>query len=127
MPSLTDPATHEPFYARTAHNDEIQGAAMADFAYNVLGVTTAAVPHAFVRAVTRRVRRAVTRPGRHPTTGTPLFDGPDSVREVLSTRSPHSAHGPQTLLVSHGPQLTRQSGLIPLSRTLPEQGNPQSQ
>lgn len=31
-PSLTDPATHQPFYARTAHNDKIQGAAMAQFA-----------------------------------------------------------------------------------------------
>jgi branched-chain amino acid transport system substrate-binding protein len=30
-PSLTAPDTHEPFYARTAHNDEVQGAAMATF------------------------------------------------------------------------------------------------
>ncbi len=30
-PSLTAPATHQPFYARTAHNDEVQGAAMAQF------------------------------------------------------------------------------------------------
>ncbi len=41
-PSLTDPATHEAFYARTAHNDKIQGAAMAQFAHDVLAVTSAA-------------------------------------------------------------------------------------
>ena len=41
-PSLTNPDTHEPFYARTAHNDSIQGAAMAQFVSEVLGVTTAA-------------------------------------------------------------------------------------
>ncbi len=41
-PSLTAEDTHEPFYARTAHNDEIQGAAMAQFACEVLGVTSAA-------------------------------------------------------------------------------------
>ena len=41
-PSLTDPATHQPFYARTAHNDKVQGAAMADFACTVLKVKSAA-------------------------------------------------------------------------------------
>jgi len=41
-PSLTDPKTHQPFYARTAHNDKIQGAAMADFACTVLKVKSAA-------------------------------------------------------------------------------------
>jgi branched-chain amino acid transport system substrate-binding protein len=44
-PSLTDPATHEPFYARTAHNDKIQGAAMAQYACEELQVTTAATVH----------------------------------------------------------------------------------
>ena len=41
-PSLTAPETHEPFYARTAHNDSIQGLAMATFVCEVLGLTTAA-------------------------------------------------------------------------------------
>ncbi len=44
-PSLTDPATHEAFYARTAHNDKIQGAAMADFACTVLEAKSAATVH----------------------------------------------------------------------------------
>ena len=41
-PSLTAPDTHEPFYARTAHNDEIQGAAMAQFVCEELQLSTAA-------------------------------------------------------------------------------------
>ncbi|MBA2557727.1 MAG: branched-chain amino acid ABC transporter substrate-binding protein [Chloroflexi bacterium] len=44
-PSLTDPATHEPFYLRTAHNDKVQGEAMARFACEELSVTTAATIH----------------------------------------------------------------------------------
>ena len=44
-PSLTAPETHQPFYMRTAHNDEIQGAAMADFASSELGAETAATIH----------------------------------------------------------------------------------
>lgn len=44
-PSLTAEDTHEPFYARTAHNDKVQGAAMATFACDVLEVTKAATVH----------------------------------------------------------------------------------
>lgn len=44
-PSLTDPATHEPFYLRTAHNDKIQGAAMAQYVGEELGHATAATIH----------------------------------------------------------------------------------
>lgn len=45
-PSLTDPEqAWNPGYLRTAHNDEVQGQAMAEFALNELGVTTAAAIH----------------------------------------------------------------------------------
>lgn len=45
-PALTDPAqAWKPGYLRTAHNDLIQGAAMADYAYDVLGVRRAAAIH----------------------------------------------------------------------------------
>jgi branched-chain amino acid transport system substrate-binding protein len=44
-PSLTDPATHERFYLRTAHNDTVQGAAMAQFVCEELGHTVAATLH----------------------------------------------------------------------------------
>jgi branched-chain amino acid transport system substrate-binding protein len=44
-PALTDPATHQPFYLRTAHNDKLQGAAVANFSFNDLEVQTAATIH----------------------------------------------------------------------------------
>lgn len=45
-PSLTDPEqAWNPGYLRTAHNDQVQGQAMAEFALNELGVTTAAAIH----------------------------------------------------------------------------------
>lgn len=44
-PVLTDEATHEAGYLRTAHNDKVQGRAMAEYAYNELGVRTAAAIH----------------------------------------------------------------------------------
>jgi branched-chain amino acid transport system substrate-binding protein len=44
-PDLTDPATHVAGYLRTAHNDKVQGAVAAEFAYNSLGVKKAATIH----------------------------------------------------------------------------------
>ena len=44
-PSLTAEGTHQAFYARTAHNDQVQGEAMARFARDVLQVDTAASVH----------------------------------------------------------------------------------
>ncbi len=45
-PALTDPdQAWKPGYFRTAHNDLIQGAAMATFAYEQLGLTKAAAIH----------------------------------------------------------------------------------
>jgi branched-chain amino acid transport system substrate-binding protein len=44
-PDLTDPATHVAGYLRTAHNDLVQGAVAAEFAYNSLGVRSAATIH----------------------------------------------------------------------------------
>lgn len=36
-PSLTDPATHQPGFLRVIYNDKIQGQAVAEFAFSVLG------------------------------------------------------------------------------------------
>jgi len=41
-PNLTAEGVHNDFYLRTAHNDKIQGAIVAEFAYNELGARTAA-------------------------------------------------------------------------------------
>jgi len=42
---LTAPATHNPFYLRTAQNDAIQAKVVADFVYNKLKFTKAATIH----------------------------------------------------------------------------------
>ena len=44
-PALTAPETHQPFYLRTAHNDLMQGAAVANFAFTEQGFQTAATIH----------------------------------------------------------------------------------
>jgi branched-chain amino acid transport system substrate-binding protein len=44
-PSLTAPGTHEKTYLRTCHNDKIQGAAMAKYVYDELGLRSAATIH----------------------------------------------------------------------------------
>lgn len=41
-PALTSEGTHQPFYARTAHNDRIQGAIVAEFALGELEAASAA-------------------------------------------------------------------------------------
>jgi branched-chain amino acid transport system substrate-binding protein len=42
---LTDPATHNPFYLRTAQNDAIQAKVVADFVFTELGFKNAATIH----------------------------------------------------------------------------------
>jgi branched-chain amino acid transport system substrate-binding protein len=44
-PALTASGQHQPFYLRTAHNDKIQGAVVADFAKKQLKAKTAATIH----------------------------------------------------------------------------------
>jgi branched-chain amino acid transport system substrate-binding protein len=41
-PGLTSEEAHQPFYLRTAHNDKIQGAIVADFVFTELGIDSAA-------------------------------------------------------------------------------------
>jgi len=44
-PALTAPDSHSPSFLRTCHNDQVQGRVMAEYAFNELGVTTAATIH----------------------------------------------------------------------------------
>ena len=44
-PALTSEEAHQPFYARTAHNDRIQGAIVAEYALNEAGATKMATIH----------------------------------------------------------------------------------
>ncbi len=69
-PALTDPALHNPFYARTAHNDRIQGAIGAEFALGEdLGATTAATiadESPYTQGLVACVRGELRGWGRHP-------------------------------------------------------------
>jgi branched-chain amino acid transport system substrate-binding protein len=69
-PDLTNPdhPDHWPGYFRTAHNDIFQGAVAAQFAYNELGLTTAATIHdgsPLCRKPAAGVRRQLCRAWRH--------------------------------------------------------------
>lgn len=44
-PVLTDPESRQTCYFRTAHNDKVQGRAMAEYVFNELGLTKAAAIH----------------------------------------------------------------------------------
>jgi branched-chain amino acid transport system substrate-binding protein len=44
-PSLTDPAIHQAGFLRSIYNDKVQGKAVAEFAYHVLGLRTMATIH----------------------------------------------------------------------------------
>jgi len=44
-PSLTDPALHQAGFLRSIYNDKVQGKAVAEFAYYVLGLRTMATIH----------------------------------------------------------------------------------
>jgi branched-chain amino acid transport system substrate-binding protein len=44
-PALTTAGTHQPYYFRTAHNDRIQAAVVAEFAYTKLSLKTAVTIH----------------------------------------------------------------------------------
>ena len=71
-PGLTSEEAHQPFYLRTAHNDKIQGAIVADFVYKELGhrprqprsTTRARTPTASPRRSARTSRRSAARSRR---------------------------------------------------------------
>lgn len=87
-PSLTDPdQAWKPGYLRTAHNDKVQGRAMADFAINVLGVTTAAAIHdgdPYTEGLARVFADAFAELGGTITTFTAVNKGDTDMKPVLN-------------------------------------------
>jgi branched-chain amino acid transport system substrate-binding protein len=64
-PALTAPDSHNPFYFRTAHNDVIQGAVVADFANQKLQAKTAATIHdesPYTEGLTNAFKNSFTAP-----------------------------------------------------------------
>lgn len=88
-PSLTDPAqAWKPGYLRTAHNDKVQGAAMADYAYNTLGLTTAAAIHdgdPYTEGLANAFREAFEAEGGTVVAFTAVNVGDTDMRPVLTS------------------------------------------
>jgi branched-chain amino acid transport system substrate-binding protein len=87
-PSLTDPdQAWKPGYLRTAHNDKVQGRAMAEFAINVLGVKTAAAIHdgdPYTEGLARVFADSFAELGGTVTTFTAVNKGDTDMKPVLN-------------------------------------------
>lgn len=97
-PVLTDPATHQAGYLRTAHNDKVQGRAMAEFAYNELGVRKAAAIHdgdPYTEGLASVFRDAFTELGGEIVAFEAVDKNADDVTPVLTTIA---AAGPPELI-----------------------------
>ena len=98
-PVLTDPNNAwNPGYYRTAHNDKVQGAAIADFAYNVLGLKTAAAIHdgdPYTEGLANAFRHSFELLGGEIVEYTAVIVGDTDMRPVLTAVS---AAGPPEFL-----------------------------
>jgi branched-chain amino acid transport system substrate-binding protein len=87
-PSLTDPdQAWNPGYYRTAHNDEVQGAAMADYAFNELGLTSAAAIHdgdPYTEGLANSFSESFVALGRDMVEFTAINKGDTDMRPVLT-------------------------------------------
>jgi branched-chain amino acid transport system substrate-binding protein len=87
-PSLTNPAaTWNPGYLRTAHNDMVQGAAMANFVYDELGLRKAATIHdgsPYADQLQEVFANTFTRLGGEITTQEAINVGDTDMRPVLT-------------------------------------------
>ncbi len=87
-PVLTDPANAwNPGYLRTAHTDKVQGAAIADYAFNVLGLTTAAAIHdgdPYTEGLTNAFRESFQALGGTIVAYTAVNKGDTDMRPVLT-------------------------------------------
>ena len=88
-PALTDPdQAWKPGYLRTAHNDRVQGAAMAGFAYNELGARTAAAIHdgdPYTEGLANAFRNAFEELGGSVVAFTAVNVGDTDMRPVLTS------------------------------------------
>jgi branched-chain amino acid transport system substrate-binding protein len=78
---------HQEGYFRTAHNDQIQGAAAASFAFDELGVTTAATVHdgdPYTQGLADAFAKSFTEFGGEVTLATSVNKGDTDMRPVLT-------------------------------------------
>lgn len=88
-PSLTDPdQAWQPGYLRTAHNDKVQGAAMAEFAFSELGARTAATIHdgdPYTEGLANSFAQAFKQLGGEIVAFTAINKGDTDMRPVLNS------------------------------------------
>ncbi len=110
-PSLTDPdQAWKPGYLRTAHNDKVQGRAMAEFAINELGVTSAAAIHdgdPYTEGLARVFADAFAELGGTVVEFTAVNKGDTDMRPVLAAVA---AAGPPDFL--YYPVFTAEGGFL---------------
>jgi branched-chain amino acid transport system substrate-binding protein len=110
-PALTDPtASWHDGYLRTAHNDEVQGKAMAQFAYNELGVTQVAAIHdgdPYTEGLARVFADSFTGLGGQVVEFTAVNKGDTDMRPVLAAVA---AAGPPELI--YYPVFTAEGGFL---------------
>jgi branched-chain amino acid transport system substrate-binding protein len=110
-PALTDAAqSWNAGYLRTAHNDLVQGAAMADYAYNVLGVRKAAAIHdgdPYTEGLANSFRTSFTDRGGEFVEFTAVNKGDTDMRPVLTSVA---AAGPPEFL--YYPVFTAECALL---------------
>jgi len=88
-PGLTDPARGPEYdgYLRTAHNDLVQGAFVAEFAYDTLGLRTAATIHdgsAYAEALQQVFQDVFTSKGGQVLTAQAVQKGQTDMKPVLT-------------------------------------------
>lgn len=100
-PSLTDPdQAWRPGYLRTAHNDKVQGAAMAEYAFTELGLTTAAAIHdgdPYTEGLANAFREAFEALGGTVVAFTAVNVGDTDMRPVLTSVASSEGGAPQFL------------------------------
>jgi branched-chain amino acid transport system substrate-binding protein len=118
-PDLTDPTNpnHYPGYFRTAHNDKVQGAAAADFAYVFMKFTKAATIHdgsLYADKLTEVFRAEFTKLGGTITGATSVTIGQTDMSSVLAdiaTGSPQLVYFP--IFLPEGAYLVDQAKTTP--------------
>jgi branched-chain amino acid transport system substrate-binding protein len=109
-PVLTDPASHQAGYLRTAHNDKVQGKAMAEYAFTVLGKKKAAAIHdgdPYTEGLARVFADEFAALGGEVVAFTAVNKGDTDMRPVLTAVS---AAGPPEFL--YYPVFTAEGGFL---------------
>ena len=100
-PSLTDPGqAWNAGYLRTAHNDKVQGAAMAQFAHDELGLSTAAAIHdgdPYTEGLANAFKEAFEGMGGTVVAFTAVSKGDTDMRPVLTAVAASEGGAPEFL------------------------------